>query len=187
MYITIDYNDFKIIQYHDYTIRYIDTICKYRMYLISEIVEQFTSINNTKKQMYDYIRLTSTKELLDVLYKNSQTWNSRFVDKYQKDFKNITFNKNYKNLPEIIHLIKIKGKYGSSPLRYIVNEIVLNDCLMWLDKDFAIKIILFIIQCRNIDNNCLKEQIEGLVYKVNDLNTQLMLVTKTSVNYYIDM
>lgn len=185
MSISINYNDFKIIQYHEYTIRYIDTICKYRMYLISELVEQFITTNNIKKQMYDYIRLSSTKELLDVLYKNSQTGNSRFVDKYQKDLKNSISTINYKNLPEIIQLVKIKGKYGSSPLRYIVNEIVLNDCLMWLDKDFAIKIFLFIIQCRNIDNNCLKEQVEGLVYKVNDLenknedlNSQLMLVTK---------
>ena len=187
MSVTIDYNDFKIMQYHEYSIMYTDTLDNTRMYLISEIVDKFSKVNKVRKDLYDYLRLSNTKEFIRVLINKCVTGNSRLrINTKNIGIKNI-IKEDDKNIAKIMHIANIANPIVgfNSRHHYLFNEYLFNDCLLWLDKIFAFDVIHFLIQCRNIYNNCLKEQIEGLVYKVNDLenknedlNSQLMLVTK---------
>ena len=187
MSVTVDYNNFKIMQYHEYNIMYTDVINDTRMYLISEIVDKFSKVNNVRKDLYDYLRLSSTKDFIRVLINKCVTGNSRSRINIENISIKNTIKINNKNIDGIVHVVNIANSIVgfNSKCHYLFNEYLFNDCLLWLDKIFAFDVIHFLIQCRNIDNNCLKEQIEGLVYKVNDLenknedlNSQLMLVTK---------
>lgn len=166
--------EFTTVTFFDYDIRstVIDGV---RMYLVSDLLNQYNEKYGTNKQFKYYLENKQTQELLenwtkdtvgrnsDLQYKrsgNEERWDIEGVIKY------ITFDNN---------------TFGGHNKGYVVCEELLIACLMWADPSFAIRVYSFLKQCREEDNNFLRKINEGLNKDIDNLNKE----NKKLTNRYI--
>ena len=171
----------------DYDIRscYIDNT---QMFLISDLIRQYNKFNNTNKQLRDYLRNNDTKELLNAMNEefNREIMvpeNSPEPSECSKNDKNNEENTVCANLHEpsecsknnkfdIPHVIKYISlpKFDGVNKGYVVCEEFLIQCLMWVDKTFAIKVSKFLKNLRSINNDRFTEILNSNQDKDNQIS-----------------
>ena len=178
----------------DYDIRscFIDNV---EMFLVSDLIRQYNLINKTNKRFKDYLRNNDTKELLIAMNEEINEGvlvgeNSPLLNFNNKNDKNkeMTDGENiphqYKNdkfnIPHVIKYIIFKNNnFGGVNKGYVVCEEFLIQCLMWVNKKFAIKVSKFLKNLRSIDNNRLNE----IINSNEDKDNQIELL-QDQVNQY---
>ena len=119
------------------------------MYLVSDLIRQYNEINNTNKQFSDYLRNNDTQELLNAMNKEI---NKGFLVPEKSPELNFN-NKNDKfDIPHVIKYITLQI-HGGANKGYVISEELLIQCLMWVDKSFAIKVSIFLKNLRSINND----------------------------------
>ena len=134
----------KIIQtkFCDYIIRYLDDKTG-KKFLITDLLNQYAKNNNKQRiKLENYLRLQNTQNLIDKLAKEYNTSNS--------------------NSNNVLEKYSFEGyDFTISSEAYVMNEDLLIDCLLWLDKIFASKFIGFLSELSNEENIYLKQQLEN--------------------------
>ena len=145
-------SDFEIKEFYNYKIRSVveDNV---EMFFVTDLVNQYNKINGTCKKLKHYLNLQRTREILAVYQKMA-------ID---KNFDNSQNKDNLKNIPGIIKHTSFSDGINVSLFRgYLMCEDLLHDCLLWLDIEFAIKVLEFLRKCRHEDNQFLDNQDEFL-------------------------
>ena len=144
-------SDFEVKEFYNYKIRSVveDNI---EMFFVTDLIRQYNKINNTDKKLKHYLNLQRIGEILNV-YKKMD------VDKNFDKHKN---KDKHKNIQGIIKFINFAEGSNMAFNGYLMCEILLHDCLMWLDIEFAIKVLEFLRKCRHEDNQFLDNQDEFL-------------------------
>lgn len=185
---SVDASDLTSIKYYGYSIDYITEPNGKRMYLVSKIIDQYNTFNKTNKKLYDYFRSEYNKEFMDILSEEEGLGNYRVLESNKNIGSKRTSNYDFKNLPGISKLIRIKGSNSFTTKAYVVSEPLLNDCLMYIDRKLARRMINFLIKCRELDNEYLNKELMGLQLKVKDLedtNNELKETNDMLTNRYI--
>ena len=148
----------------DYDIRscYIDNV---EMFLVSDLIRQYNKINKTNKQLSDYLRTKDTKELLNAM---NEEINEGFLG--PENSPDLIFNNKNNNfdIPHIIKFIKLQ-KHSGVTIGYVVCEELLIQCLMWVNKKFAIKVSKFLKNLRSINNDRFNEILNSNEDKDNQI------------------
>ena len=177
----------------DYDIRscYIDSV---EMFLVSDLIRQYNKINNTNKRFKDYLRNNDTKELLNAM---NEEINEGVLVGENSPLLNFN-NKNDKfDIPHVIKYITLQ-LHGGANKGYVVCEEFLIQCLMWVDKTFAIKVSKFLKNLRSINNDRFNEilntnqdqekQIELMQDQINEYEQQIKHLktrsTPDNMNYH---
>lgn len=137
-------SDFEIKEFYNYKIRSI-VDNGIEMFFVTDLISQYNKINNTDKKLKHYLNLQRTREILAVYKKMA-------VD---KNFDNGQNKDKYKNIPGIIKFINFAEGSDMAFNGYLMCEDLLHDCLLWLDVEFAIKVLEFLRKCRHEDNQFL--------------------------------
>ena len=177
----------------DYDIRscYIEST---QMFLVSDLIRQYNKINNTNKNFKDYLRTKDTKELLNAM---NEEINEGFLG--PENLPDLIFNNKNNNfdIPHIIKFIKLQ-KHSGVTIGYVVCEELLIQCLMWVNKKFAIKVSKFLKNLRSINNDRFNEilnsnedqekQIELMKDQINEYEQQIEHLktrsTPDNMNYH---
>lgn len=119
------------------------------MFLVSDLLRQYNEINNTDKRFSDYLRNNDTKELLNAM---NEEFNKGVL--VHENSRELNFNnKNDKfDIPNVIQYITLQI-HGGANKGYVICEELLIQCLMWVDKTFAIKVSIFLKNLRSINND----------------------------------
>lgn len=121
------------------------------MFLVSDLIRQHNKINNTNKQLRDYLRNNDTKELLNAMNeeinKNKEILECENLHELNFNNKNDKFD-----IPHVIKYITLQ-LHGGANKGYVVCEEFLIQCLMWVDKKFAVKVSRFLKNLRSINND----------------------------------
>lgn len=156
------------------------------MFLVSDLIRQYNKINNTNKQLRDYLRNNDTKELLNAMNEENnvgeyihQRSECSEIDKNKEEIldrensHDLNFNnKNDKiDIPHVIKHITLQI-HGGANKGYVVCEEFLIQCLMWVDKTFAIKVSKFLKNLRSINNDRFTE----ILKSNNDKDNQISLL-----------
>ena len=177
----------------DYDIRscYIEST---QMFLVSDLIRQYNKINNTNKKISDYLRNNDTKELLIAM---NEEINEGVLVGENSPLLNFN-NKNDKfDIPHVIKYITLQ-LHGGANKGYVVCEEFLIQCLMWVDKKFAIKVSKFLKNLRSINNDRFNEilnsnenqekQIELMKDQINEYEQQIKHLktrsTPDNMNYH---
>ena len=119
------------------------------MFLVSDLIRQYNIINKTSKNLKDYLRTKDTKELLNAM--NEEINKENLEGEYIHHLKSIVKNDKF-DIPHVIKHITLQI-HGGANKGYVVCEELLVQCLMWLDKQFAIKVSKFLKNLRSINND----------------------------------
>lgn len=145
----IQVQDFSVIDFYDYKIRSIvmdNTV----MYAASDILSQYNNFNNCDKRINNYLRNQQTIDLLRSKVKNSENENMSYQG----------LDKKYLNNPGVIIEVTYTSSGHGGPTRgHLMCEQLLIAFLMWLDPKFAWDVYTFLMQCRQEDNNFLKDRL----------------------------
>ena len=183
--------EFQEVKFYEYTIR-MTTIDNVEMYLVSDLLRQYNIINKTNKNLKDYLRTNDTKELLIVMneeinrentdgenihhqYKNDKNRENTDGENIHHQYKNDKFD-----IPHVIKYIIFKNNnFGGVNKGYVVCEEFLIQCLMWVNKKFAIKVSKFLKNLRSINNDRFNE----ILNSNEDKDNQIELL-QDQVNQY---
>ena len=145
----IQIQDFTVVDFYDYKIRSIN-MNNTLMYAASDLLSQYNKINNCNKKINNYFKNQQTIDLLRSKVKNDSCIN----------LGNSTNDENIYNNPGIIEKISFNmPNNGGINIGYIMCEQLLIAFLMWLDPKFAWDVYTFLMQCRQEDNNFLKDRL----------------------------
>mgnify|MGYP004635124441 CR=1 FL=1 len=145
----VQIQDFTVVDFYDYKIRSVN-INNTLMYAASDLLSQYNKINNCDKRMNNYLRNQQTIDLLRSKVKNPECADSCIQ----------RLDKKYLNNPDIIiEATYTSSGHGGSTCGYLMCEQLLIAFLMWLDPKFAWDIYTFLMQCRQEDNNFLKDRL----------------------------
>ena len=175
----------------DYDIRscYIDNT---EMFLVSDLIRQYNIINNTNKKLGDYLRNNDTKELLIAMNEEINNEENTDGENSPHQYKNDKFD-----IPHVIKYITLP-KFDGVNKGYVVCEEFLIQCLMWVNKKFAIKVSKFLKNLRSINNDRFNEilnsnedqekQIELMQDQINEYEQQIEHLktrsTPDNMNYH---
>ena len=143
-------DNFEIVDFYDYKIRSVN-IDNTVMYAASDLLSQYNDINNCDKRINNYLKNQQTIELL----KNR-------AEKFECIDSCIQKNINvFLNIPKILisASYSIENTRGGNRHGYLMCEQLLIAFLMWLDPKFAWDVYTFLMQCRQEDNNFLKDRL----------------------------
>ena len=128
----------------------------------------FNNKNDKNKEMTD-------GENIHHQYKNDKNKEMTDGENIPHQYKNDKFN-----IPHVIKYIIFKNNnFGGVNKGYVVCEEFLIQCLMWVNKKFAIKVSKFLKNLRSIDNNRLNE----IINSNEDKDNQIELL-QDQVNQY---
>ena len=134
------------------------------MFLVSDLLRQYNKINKTNKNFKDYLRTKDTKELLNAMNEENNKGNlgGEYIHHLKSDIIDI---------PHVIKYITLSSHKGVTRA-YVICEELLIQCLMWLDKQFAIKVSIFLKNLRSINNDRFTE----ILKSNNDKDNQISLL-----------
>ena len=138
-----------------------------RMFLVSDLLNQYNMLHHTNKKFKDYLRTDQTKELL-------QNWPvyTRGEDLHlvcQSDESTGLWD-----IDDVIKYVSFSKVFGTASQGYVICEELLIACLMWADPQFAISVYTFLKECREKNNDFLKKEVR-----------QLKVINKTLRTRYI--
>ena len=184
--------EFQEVKFYEYIIR-MTKIDNVEMYLVSDLIRQYNKINKTNKQLRDYLRNNDTKELLIAMNEEINRENTDRANSHDQ-YKNDKFD-----IPHVIKYIIFKNNnFGGVNKGYVVCEEFLIQCLMWVNKKFAIKVSKFLKNLRSINNDRFNEilnsnedqekQIELMKDQINEYEQQIKHLktrsTPDNMNYH---
>ena len=138
-------SDFEIKEFYNYKIRSV-VEDNTEMFFVTDLINQYNHINKTNKQLYKFLEIKQTQEMLDIWKKKEVLPNSEDLQTSDK----------YWNIPHVIRLFNTNDCLPNVPNKgYIVCEEFLHFVLMWLDPSFAIDVMIFLKQCRAADSQFL--------------------------------
>ena len=116
------------IDFYDYKIR-MCMIDGTKMYLVSDLLQQYNEKNGTNKKFDDYLESEDTQEVIKHMGKSVRE-NSplRSDEKW--------------NIPRVIQYVTISSSVGANK-EYVICSELLHACLIWADPDFAWNILSF--------------------------------------------
>lgn len=120
-------SDFEVKEIGGYQVRFV-TKDGERMYFVTDLLKQYNHIHGTNKQLKQYLGLKGTRELLDVYRKMSNETESN--DKHL----NIKGVIEYINFSEGVNITSFSG--------YLMNDVLLRNCLTWIDIEFRVTILM---------------------------------------------
>ena len=126
-----------------------------KMYLVSDLLNQYNAVHGTNKQFYKYLQNQETKELLQNRSVYTRPPNSAVVDDIDND-------DNHWDIEGIIKYVTFNKTFGTASQGYVICEELLIACLMWADPSFAWDVYTFLKNCREKDNDFLKEEVRQL-------------------------
>lgn len=98
------------------------------MYFVTDLLKQYNHIHGTNKQLKQYLGLKGTRELLDVYRKMSNETES---DDKHLNIKGVI---EYINFSEGVNITSFNG--------YLMNDVLLRNCLTWIDIEFRVTILM---------------------------------------------
>lgn len=120
-------SDFEVKEIGDYQVRFV-TKDGERMYFVTDLLKQYNHIHGTNKQLKQYLGLKGTRELLDVYRKMSNETES---DDKHLNIKGVI---EYINFSEGVNITSFNG--------YLMNDVLLRNCLTWIDIEFRVTILM---------------------------------------------
>ena len=186
------FQSFKLnyIDFYDYKIATL-LIDGVKMFVVSDLLNQYNQKHNTNKKFKNYLRNEQTKELLmnwpndtDGSDPSHQCNTVENVDDLVVDQKLHSNNHGSDSsrerttvenaddkavlwgIPHVIKYIKFGKTFSGMVKGYVVCEQLLIDCLMWADRVFANKVLTFLTNLRAVDNDM-------MVRVLNDKNHQI--------------
>ena len=172
------FQSFKLnyIDFYDYKIATL-LIDGVKMFVVSDLLNQYNQKHNTNKKFKNYLRNEQTKELLmnwpndtDGSDPSHQCNTVENVDDLVVDQRTTVENADDKavlwGIPHVIKYIKFGKTFSGMVKGYVVCEQLLIDCLMWADRVFANKVLTFLTNLRAVDNDM-------MVRVLNDKNHQI--------------
>lgn len=145
--------------FYHYELMYMD-INNERMYLISSLLNQYSTNTNKKVSFSDFIRNKGTLERINMIAR-VKLGSKKNVVKTVKDLNDI---------PGVIQQYSFNGyDVGIKGKAYIVCEKVLNICLMWLDSKFAYLVSELLTRLRNGDTANMTEDLKQLADDIDQI------------------
>lgn len=135
-----------------------------RMFLVSDLLNQYNEKHGTNKQFYHYLRNQQTQELLE-------RWPSNF-DHPNSDEQTTGV---FWDITGVIKYVSFSiNTQGGVNKGYVICEELLIACLMWADPQFAISVYRFLKECREKNNDFLRKEVRHLRtrYIPNDEDSQ---------------
>ena len=130
----------------------------------------YNLINNTNKQLSDYLRNNDTKELLIAM---NEEINNNNIDPENSPDQCVSSKNDKFDIPHVIKYIIFKNNnFGGVTKGYVVCEEFLIQCLMWVNKKFAIKVSKFLKNLRSINN----DRFTQILNSNNDKDNQISLL-----------
>ena len=123
---------FSVVKFFAYNIRS-TVLSGVKMYLVSDLLNQYNAVHKTNKQFYYYLVNKQTQELLTSKQKHTGTRNSGFQESSEND-------DNHWDIEGVIKYVTFSNVFCGAHSGYIVCEELLIACLMWVDPSFACSI-----------------------------------------------
>ena len=181
---------FTVVKFFTYDIRS-TVIDSTRMFLVSDLLNQYNEKHGTNKEFKYYLRNQQTQELLTSRQKTHEGENSHPV--YQSDEKTHDLPNSAVvcqtdkttglwSIDGVIKYVSFSKTFGTASQGYVVCEELLIDCLMWIDREFAWDVYTFLKECREKNNDFLRKENKKLRerYVSNDRNSQWAYVLTVS-------
>ena len=173
-------------KFYNYTIDYV-IINGIKMYVVSNIIQQYNKINKTDKTLAYWLRLKETHALFNTIveeYKKTNNNDDFLIPDYNQELKNSkndgknkdvckidkNIDKTYGiNIPGIIQRLDffIDNFYKKNV--YLVNAVLLHDIICWLDRSFAYKLYSYLETIREQDNDKLTTEINSQKIIIDEL------------------
>ena len=173
-------------KFYNYTIDYV-IINGIKMYVVSNIIQQYNKINKTDKTLAYWLRLKETRALFNTIveeYKKTNNNDDFVFPDYNQELKNSkndgknkdvckidkNIDKTYGiNIPGIIQRLDffIDNFYKKNV--YLVNAVLLHDIICWLDRSFAYKLYSYLETIREQDNDKLTTEINSQKIIIDEL------------------
>lgn len=145
--------------FYHYELMYMD-INNERMYLISSLLNQYSTNTNKKVSFSDFIRNKGTLERINMIAR-VKLGSKKNIVKAVKDLNDI---------PGVIQQYSFNGyDVGIKGKAYIVCEKILNICLMWLDSKFACLVSELLTRLRNGDTANMTEDLKQLADDIDQV------------------
>ena len=141
---------FSVVKFFAYNIRS-TVLSGVKMYLVSDLLNQYNTIHKTNKQFNHYLENKQTQELLTSRQKHTRQRNSDVVESAENDT-------NHWDIEGIIKYVTFNKTFGTASQGYVICEELLIACLMWADPSFAWDVYTFLKNCREKDNDFLKKE-----------------------------
>ena len=182
--------EFTVVKFFAYDIRstVIDSV---RMFLVSDLLNQYNTLHHTNKEFKYYLRNQQTQELLISRFNN--TGHRNYDVQCQTDEKILEVrilplqcqpctNDSKWNIDGVIKYVTFSKEFCGAHSGYVICEELLIACLMWTDPVFAWDVYTFLKECREKNNDFLMKENKKLRerYVSNDRNSQWAYVLTVS-------
>ena len=166
--------EFTVVKFFTYDIRS-TVIDSTRMFLVSDLLNQYNEKHGTNKKFKDYLRIDQTKELLENWPKYTGG------EDLHLECQPCTNDSKW-NIDGVIMYVSFSKVFCGAHSGYVVCEELLIACLMWADPQFAISVYTFLKECREKNNDFLMKENKKLRerYVSNDRNSQWAYVLTVS-------
>lgn len=162
--------DFTVVKFFAYDIRstVIDSV---RMFLVSDLLNQYNTLHHTNKKFKDYLRTDQTKELLEnwPVYTGGEDLHLQCQsDEKTHDLPNSAVvcqsakSTGLWSIDGVIKYVTFSKEFCGAHSGYIICEELLIASLMWADPQFAISVYTFLKECREKNNDFLKKEVRHL-------------------------
>ena len=174
--------EFTVVKFFAYNIRstVIDDI---RMFLVSDLLNQYNTLHHTNKKFYHYLENRQTQELLISRFNNTGHRNSDVqcqTDEKYTGGEDLHLqcqpctNDSKWNIDGVIKYVTFSKEFCGAHSGYVICEELLIACLMWTDPVFAWDVYTFLKECREKNNDFLRKEVRHLRtrYIPNDEDSQ---------------
>ena len=141
---------FTVVKFFAYDIRS-TVINSTRMFLVSDLLNQYNEKHGTNKKFYKYLQNQQTRELLTSRQKILDLPNSAV--QYQSGT-----NDSKWDMDSVIKYVTFSKEFCGAHSGYVICEELLIACLMWADPQFAISVYTFLKECREKNNDFLMKE-----------------------------
>ena len=142
--------EFTVVQFFAYDIRS-TVIDDTRMFLVSDLLNQYNTLHHTNKEFKYYLRNQQTQELLTSRQKILEGENSHLQCQSDK-------STGLWSIDGVIKYVSFSKEFCGAHSGYIICEELLIDCLMWIDREFAWDVYTFLKECREKNNDFLLKE-----------------------------
>ena len=145
--------------FYHYELMYMD-INNERMYLISSLLNQYSTNTGKKVTFSEFIRNKGSLDRINMIARVKLGVKKNIV----KEVKDLN------DIPGVIQQYSFNGyDVGIKGKAYIVCEKVLNICLMWLDSKFACLVSELLTRLRNGDTTNINEDLKQLAENIDNV------------------
>ena len=150
------------VKFRDYIIRYLNDKTG-KKFLVTDLLDQYVKNmkdNTSGKDFDDYLNCDTTLKTITLLYED---YNAEYIRQCENDINKVRKHPTFEEF-------SLDGyNFINNPDTCIVSEELFTYCLYSIDKSFATRVIGFLSNLRNEDNDKLRLAIDELKSKINEL------------------